>query len=328
MRGVTAALRKLEPRWQFLLLLYAGLVWAHCLDLHWYVRRSSDFARWHIWHDNIIHARADYPDQYRPLTYWIAEIVYRVRLSFPWTQADTAYQTGVQFELAHLFVRFVFLLCALFLLHLFLRKWFSSPASAAGVIFIIAVLPLTVFRCSICVTDPLNLLVFVIGYWLIRDNKSAWLPAVVFVGMLNRETAGLLLLVHVFVNIGRPWHEWIPTAIAITASAAAAYFGLRVFYGHREPWAGSTMMDYLRVNFLEWHTWQMIGRFVGAWVLVAFKLLRSKPLFLRRCLWMFPFFFAGHAISGYIREVRYWLPLMPILLALALWSVWGPEERR
>ena len=326
MRAFAASLRKLEPRWPFFTLLYAGLVWAHCLDLHWYVRRSSDFARWYNWHNDIIHGHALYPDQYRPLTYWLAELVYRIRLHLPWVHADTPFKLGVEFEVSHLIVRFVFMFAALFLLHLFLRRWFSSPASAAGVIFVAAVLPLTIFRCSICVTDPLNFLVFVIGYWLIRDGKGLWLAPLLLIGMLNRETAGMLILAYVFVNFGRSWRTWVPTAVVVLAAAAAGYFGIRVYYGHRDQWAEWTVVDYLRYNFLNIETWEMIGLFLGAWVLYAFTSIRSKPVFLRRCLLMLPFFFAGHALSGFTREVRYWLPMLPILLPLAIWSIWGPES--
>ena len=308
------------PRWPFFVLLYAGLVAAHLIDLHMYVRGSPDFARWHPWHDDIVHGRGFYPDQYRPLTYWLAELVYRAWLHVHWPHPVTT------FEYSHLLVRFLFLLPSFFLLHLYLRRWFRSSACAAGVIFIAAVLPLAIIRSSICVTDPLNFLVFVIGFWLIRDGRDGWLPPLVFVGMFNREVAALLFITHVFVNWGRPWREWLPTSAAILAAAAAAYFGIRAFYGPRRNWAPTSPAHYFATNFLDWRTWEMVILFVGAWIFWAFCGLKSKPLFLRRCLLMLPLFFLAHAMSGYIREVRYWLPIFPVILPLAMWSIWGPEE--
>lgn len=319
MRGLLSSLRKLEPRWPFFALLYAGLVAVHLIDLHMYLRGSPDFRRWHPWHDDIIHGRGFYPDQYRPLTYWLAELVYRVWLHLGWPHPVTT------FEYSHLFVRFLFLLPAFLLLHLYLRRWFSSPACAAGTIFVAAVLPLTIIRCSTCVTDPLNFLVFVAGFWLIRDGKAALLPPLVFIGMLNREVAGLLLVAYVLVNWGRPVREWAPTALAMLGAAAAAWFGLRASYGPRKNWAPTWPGHYFGANFLEWQTWELILLFLGAWVFWAFARLRSKPVFLRRCLAMLPLYFAAHAVSGYIREVRYWLPLFPVILPLAMWSIWEPD---
>jgi hypothetical protein len=327
MKALAASLRKLEPRWPFFALLYGGLVMVHVIDLHMYLRGSPDFRRWHAWHNLIIHGAGPYPDQYRPLSYWLAELVYRIWLNVPWAGAKTAYELSTTFEYSHLLVRFLFLLLSLFLLHLYLRRWFASPACAAAVIFMAAVLPLTVIRCSICVTDPFNLLVFVVGYWLIRDGKGAWLPLLVFIGMINRETAGMLFFAYVFVSVGKPAREWLPTAGYTLVAAAAAYFGIRAYYGQHVNWAPTSPAHYFASNFLDWRTWELILLLVGAWAFWAFVGLRSKPVFLRRCLLMLLLLFAGHASSGYIREVRYWLPALPVLLPLAMWSVWGPERQ-
>lgn len=316
------ALRNLESKWQFFVLLYAGLALTHVVDLHEFVRRSQDFKRWHHWHDLILQGRAYYPDQYRPLTNWIVEGVYRVWLSGHWLHRVTT------FEYSNLLVRFVFILIAFFLLHLFLRRWFSSPACAAAVIFVAAVLPLTVIRCSTCITDPLNFLIFIIGYWLIRDDKRWWLPPLLMVGMLNREVSALLIIVYVSMNYDLPFRKWFPAACAMVASVLIAYFGVRLYYGPRPAWAPTSASFYFRDNFLEWRTWQAVFTFLGAWVFWFWKGLKSKPLFLRRCLWMLPIYFIGHATNAYLREVRFWLPMLPILIPLAMWSIWGPEKAK
>lgn len=319
MKKLIRQLTDIDPAWKFLLLLYTGLVLVHVIDLHMYLMGSLDTKSWHSWHNGIVHGHGFYPDQYRPLTYWLAELVYRGLIIFHLCQSNLA------FEYSHLLVRFVFMFLSLFLLHLFLRKWFPSSACTVASVFVASVLPLSVIRCSTCVTDPLNLLIFIVGYWLIRDDKPFWLIPVLLIGMMNRETTGLLVVAYVLVNIGRSWRRWIPIATLLVITVVIVYLGIRILYGPRHNWAPTSAFYYFQTNFL-WTTWEMIILFIGPWLFWAFGNLKSKPVFLRRCLFMLLFLFIGHSTSGHIREVRYWLPVFPIILPLAMWSIWSPSR--
>ena len=45
---------------------------------------------------------------------------------------------------------------------------------------------------------------------------------------------------------------------------------------------------------------------------------RDKPEFLRRAAWIVPLFFVVCGSLGYLREIRYFLPVLPVVVPLAL----------
>jgi hypothetical protein len=65
--------------------------------------------------------------------------------------------------------------------------------------------------------------------------------------------------------------------------------------------------------------------FGAVWAL-AYMARRDAPEMLRRALWLVPPFLVLHYVVAMVNEVRLFLPLAPILIPLAWWTLF-PNDR-
>lgn len=254
-------------------LLFLSLALASGLGLlHWRMVdvHNLDFMR--SWHSAIIEGRGPYPDQYRFLVFFLAEGL--VRLGLP--------ATG-----AHSLLRLLFTSASLYVSYRYLAGWFSPMTSLLGFFMLAAVLPLTYLFYRMQVTDPLNLLIWILALWAMRDRRDLALYSLIAVGMLNRETVILIPVLYACVRAGTaPLRAWLPHALALALLQVLAFFNLALIFAWRD--------------------------------------LSRRPVFLRRALWIVPIFVAIHFSVGHLREIRLYLPLIPILVPLTLMAL---EER-
>lgn len=169
-----------------LLFLSLALAGGLCL-LHWRMVDYPDREFQAGWHAAIIANQGPYPEQYRFLTFFLAEGL--VRLGLPLT-------------LAHSLLRLAFTVASLAVLYRYLRAWFSPMVSLLGYYMFAAVLPFSYMFYGMQVTDPLNMLCFFLALWAIRDGRDNWLYPIVAVGMLNRETVILIPIIYAAVRFG------------------------------------------------------------------------------------------------------------------------------
>jgi hypothetical protein len=169
------------------------------------------------------------------------------------------------------------------------------------------------------VTDPLNLLIYILALWAIRDGRDRWLYPLVVIGMLNRETAILIPILYACVRAGQaPLRSWLPHALALAFLAASVYAGLRWIFGLKQPYAQGGVVGILGFNARHWAGWVQAFAFFNLALLFAWRGLKRRPVFLRRALLIVPLFFAIHLTVAILREVRLFLPLVPILVPLTL----------
>src|ERR1700704_4434762 len=171
-------------------------------------------------HTRVIAGTFVSPDQYRVLTYLLAEALVRL---------------GVPIHSAHEVWRGIFSNTSLYGFYRYLRGWFTPLVALLGTFMLAAAIPLTYVYYMMQVTDPLNMLVFFLAFWVMREGKDPWLIPLVGVGMLNRESPVLIPVFYLAVRWGRPWRTWLPVLIASSALAVTVYFGLRLYYGPRAP---------------------------------------------------------------------------------------------
>ena len=283
-----------------------GLLHWRMVDVH-----NLDFMR--SWHSAIIEGRGPYPDQYRFLTFFLAELL--VRLGLPVTGA-------------HSLLRLLFTSASLYVFYRYLAGWFSAMTSLLGFFMLAAILPFSYLFYRMQVTDPLNLLIFILALWAMRDRRDLALYPLVAVGMLNREAVILIPILYACVRAGvAPLRSWLPHALALALLAAGIYAGLRLVFGLREPYAGSGLASLLgcwRFNAGHWAGWVQLLAFFNLALIFAWRGLSRSPIFLRRALWIVPIFMAIHFSVGHLREIRLYLPLVPILVPLTLMAL---EER-
>jgi hypothetical protein len=288
-----------------LLLLYLGLGFVSALV--W--ARIADLPHLPSWHLDMIQSHAPAPNQYRPLTPWLAE---GLRLLLP----------GQQVFFAYLLLRGLVTGLTLLLFDRYLRTWFSPPAAAAGALALAAILPFTYFR-VVQESDPINLLVFVLAFSAWAADRDLLLIPLLLVGTLNRETTALIPALYLVANWGRrPAAQLAWKTAALGAAWAATYGGLRLAYGHREYYCPVIMWGQ---NTAGWAPTIHVALVFGAMWALAFVGARGAPALLRRSLWLLPPYLVLHFVVAMAQEVRLFLPLAPVVIPLT-WRVLFPEE--
>lgn len=255
-------------------------------------------------HQEVIDGTADYPHQYRPLVPLLCEAMTR---------------GGVPLRLAYLLQRFSFLFLAALVLHEFLRGWLSEEVAFGGVIFFVALWPFSCLGQGFQETDPLNVLVFFVAYALLRSGRYLWLYPLVLVGMLNRETTALVVLLAAAVRIDewRTARYWLLVG-GLAAVAAGVYWGLHHYYGPREAFTELvTPRENVPANLSRVGSLRALVLFGPFWFL-ALTGLAAQPAFLRRSAVLVPVFLLVHLGYGLLGETRYFLPLAPTILGLGL----------
>ena len=255
------------------------------------------------WHQRVISLNGPYPDQYRLLTFLLA---------------DWIMDAGVSFHAAYFLIRLVFTFGSLLLLAVFLRTFVKPTSVLIGLALFTCSVPFSYMYYSMQMGDPLNMFVF-FGALVVLLKQQDWLmiPLVV-IGMFNRETAILLPLLYGMTKYQRATKRWIPMFLILSALAWGIFITIRMWLGPRLPYAPTSPLLYLRVNLTEWQTWVQLFRFFNISLLLPWVTWKQQPLFLKRAALIIPFFLIIHLCVGYMREVRYFLPLMPILITMSM----------
>lgn len=291
-------------QWIGLLLLYLGLGAAS--GLIW--SRTANLPELPAWHFRMVGGFAPAPNQYRPLTPALAELL---RSLMPGGSLIASY-----YAIRSLTTGF-----ALFCFDRYLRAWFSATAAAAGALCLAAIIPFTYLR-VVQESDPINLLVFVLAFWALAQRRDLLLIPLVLVGTLNRETVAMIPALYLIVRWGRErplrlaWR-----AAALAASWAVVYGGMLLAYGRREYYCDVVMLA--RNVSAALPTLYVLLTFGALWVL-AYVPRAQAPEMLRRALWLVPPYLALHYVLAMVDEVRLYLPLAPIIIPLS-WYVLFPE---
>ncbi len=260
------------------------------------------------WHQEMSSGTAPAPNQYRPLTPWLAEVVWRLS-----GQGDL--------YLSYFLLRALSTGLTLWVFDRYLRVWFTAGAAAGGALALAAVIPFTYYS-VIQESDPLNLLVFAATFWALAAGRDLWLIPLLLIGTLNRETTAMLPAVYLLARWGQePRGRVIGRTALFAACWAAVYGGLRVGYGHRAYYTDVVMLE---ANFKSLLPTTFALLFLGVmWFLPWFAPKDAPPL-LRRSRWLVPLFVALQYVVAVVQEVRLFLPLTPILIPLSWWVLF-PE---
>jgi hypothetical protein len=273
-----------------------GMLHWQSVDRSWRDHQADEHVR-------IIAGNFYSPDQYRILTYALAELLVRL---------------GLPIHSAHEVWRVIFTSASLFVFYRFARGWFSPMLALMGMFMLAAAIPLTYVYYMMQVSDPLNMLVFSLAFWAMREERDVWLIPLVGIGMLNRETPVMIPFFYAALRWGRPWRSWVPLCVATFVLAAMVYFGLRLAYGPKPPCCSTDPIEHLIVNFTDWRAYvDVLGvlniALWGSWIG-----WRRRPEFLRRASLVIPLFLIPYLMYGTLREARYYLPLLAILIPLVL----------
>jgi len=245
---------------------------------------------------------------------------------------------GISIPNAYILQRWLFVFLAFTCFHFYLRKWFDSSVSFAGVVFLAAIMPLS-YQNHLQESASLLLLTFVLALWAIREHKTIWYMIVLFIGALNNETILVLPMVYFCFNF-RSWdfRHLLRLSLMTIGTCLPAYVavGFIRYITRDRPHLGGAwhlpdnlegLINNLKFTPLEFYRaeYLYIIFIFGVFWLFAFLKYSHKPQFLKRAWLVIPVFIFIHFLTGITNEVRQMLPLGFIIIPMALFNLFPPN---
>ena len=262
------------------------------------------------------------PNQYRLLEYYIPQFIHAI---FRLNIVD-----------AYVLQRFVWTALTFIVFHIYLRKWFDGKVSVIGTLFLAATMQWTYFN-HIKECEPLNILIFLLGLYAIREGAWRWLLRILIVGAFNKSTVIFLPLIYFFC-----WYRVVDLkklclrTVLLFAPVIVICGAIRWIY-REVPYETSLFKFTYNVHgFIEeagqlpfrfyWAPHLYIFFLYGIFWIMAFMSFGEKPLFLRRAALIIPLFIITHLVIARIDEARLFLPLAPIIIPMGLFSLFGENS--
>jgi hypothetical protein len=252
----------------------------------------------------------------------------KYRVLMPLTLDRLTRWTGADPYLVFLVVEVVTIFAALVALHRYLRFWYAPGTAIAGVLAAAALIPLT-FTNSWAHPDTFpDLCLFSLGCLFVASRRDLWLAIVLLIGMFNRETTGLLVLLWGLDRLlTSSVRQYVARGAGLAMIAAAAYLSVRWVRGF-ETYRLFMLPENLAILKILPAGFDPYTRVAGYFWLVIFG---PAAVFAFKGAWRPdapPFFRAGLITAGCfsvvawlfaaIIELRVLTPLVPLLLPGAL----------
>jgi hypothetical protein len=212
----------------------------------------------------------------------------------------------------------------------FVRLLASRLAARLAIAVLFLLYPLSVRYYGGQLTDPLSHALFVLGLSYLVENRLLLLGGTLILGILAKETAGILVPAYLAYHWREGWKSLAAT-VGLTAMSLAAFVAPRLGIGWRPDFGSINgaglmiksnlgMSDGIRLHadmilpnylplllflgiflpFIAWH-WRLTDR-------------RLRALFLV----LVPLLFASNLCFGWLYESRNYMPAIPLLVALAM----------
>ncbi len=232
---------------------------------------------------------------------------------------------------AYILQRWLFVFLAFIGFHFYLKKWFDTKVSFAGVLFLASIMPLSYYN-HLQESAALLLLTYLLALWAIRENQTVWYTVILLIGALNNETILSLPLVYFCYNFkGFQFRPMLKLVLLTLGTCLPAFLasGIIRYITRDRPHLGGAwhlpdniegLISNLRFTPLEyWRAEYLYILFIFGvfWLFAIFK-YSKKPLFLQRAAFVIPIFIAIHYLTGITKEVRQMLPLSFIIIPMAL----------
>jgi hypothetical protein len=298
-------------------------------------------------HQQIVTRQAPYQYRYRVLLPWAAEVTASVLHWLPgsgdplgtrvdddnswlaiereWKRIGMTRYGPRSFALSYIFLNLAGFLLFLYGMQKLLEQWndigtslFGTTLSALVVSFMFRdhyYHPWSIWEAAF----------FSLGLLCLVKRQYLRFACIALLGSLNRETSAFLVLASAFAALPTRPVDWKATlgrrdvqASILTGALWLAVYGLlHAAVGHRPT--TFTLERAIRGNLENWPralmlNWLLLG---PAWWLV-FVGIRHAPVFVRRVAMIIPPYLLLLVAIGYWWEIRYWMPILPIIVPLGI----------
>lgn len=208
----------------------------------------------------------------------------------------------------------------------YLQRDFSGTTPLIGVLALQVVIPLSITGYYM-EGDFVNLLFYIIGLSLIRQEKDEYLPVLVGLGALNREQFVFILIWYFAYSIGQ---KRLTLRRVLLASASllvwfAVYIGIRMYFGFKPSqytialhMASNTNMGVLFTSILP--LW--ISNVAG-FVILSILAFRKSNAFHRLSFLSLLVYVALFFVNGNMWELAKFLPAYLIMIPMSLQTLTG-----
>ena len=305
-----------EPGFLYMILpaaLLSGILYYRLIDLPNLEARMT-------LHQQICLGEAESPYRYRILVPYALELV--IHLITPWISYADA------FRLVYGIYDVVSLLLFFSALYYWLRLWHAQSLSLLGVLFACATAPVAYWHHHFQPWSLLEAALFTISLSLVVKNRTLELAVIMIIYTLLRETSIFLILLYLLSyrhlwkhndGNGRAWRLW--TAIYF-AEWLLIYGGLRLWLGNA-PHVES-LTELIGINFSSRNLiLTLIYLFImfGGFLIWAKQGFRQSPFILKQLSYIIFPYLAIMGVWAIWSEVRCFMPLYPIVLALGLYRI-------
>lgn len=272
---------------------------------------------WETWHEEIYSGAKGLEgdsNQFRLLSFWLAE--------------GTSKVFDQPIYSAYLINHFIVTFMILCIFHLFLLKWFDHKGSFGGVLILAAITPVT-YLPLLQEADIYLQLFFLIGLWMVRDNKWLWLIPLIFMATFAKETIIFLVIFYLILNWPRDnkFHLALKAMAMMVGWGIAFYMTRYLFFdgGNSVLWQLPHNIDGL-LNIFNHHSpftnifLLFIPLFGFFWVL-SFWDLKKKPDYFRAAVPFLIIYMVLHFILGWPEETRIILPLAFLVIPSSMLSI-------
>ncbi|MFT5683200.1 MAG: hypothetical protein ACI8RZ_004129 [Myxococcota bacterium] len=263
-------------------------------------------------HIRLIALEGDAPWAYRLLVPAAAEAI-SIPLAALGIDADGAREYG------YLSLRWVMTAALLLLFHRYCRRFLSVQWALTATLLLVALHAPAFMHYWFQPASPLDLLLWLMATMITLRGRNDWLPLIVFLGALNRETAVFIIAIHGILRLG---HEPLPKLLlrcaGLGAIWAAVFVGLRQIITPQLWSTEKTVWEmFVRNLDVEWFFYAL--SFVGMWGLLPLLGWKKVPDVLKRLTLVMIPYVVLLMLFGRIREVRLLLPLtIPLIPAAFL----------
>ncbi len=301
-----------------------------------YVERLTIQSRMKM-HDAIVMGTAPYQYRYRVLVPYAAEALMKPLSLLPGMKSANALHERLQnrpFMLAYGILNFVAIMLFLIFMLALLKQWFPWSMALLGVLLTAIIMSVTFRDHYFHPWSFWEAALYATGLHLIVRREYFLFTVANLIGVVNRETSCFLPLMFVLSVIPRASKDWLlslerkdmrfallnlaiwPLAFAVlhkVVGYAPATFTISIaWHGNKSRLFYSLFMNAILLGPL--------------WVFAIKGLISSAPSVIRRSSLAVIPYVALLSVIGFWWEVRYWIPMLPILIPAIIASLQTPQD--
>lgn len=278
-------------------------------------------------HHRAILAHSDTaPLKYRVLVPFLVDIL--IRIFSLWTTYKKAFvfSYGI-YDFAAIFL----ILTSLFF---YLKEWFSKERAFIGALFVAGTL-------SVALRDhcfqPWSLLetgFYTLALWCCRRKWHGWLALIVVLSALTKESSVFILLVFLLTSKNRLLFFFYSFCWFAVFISLRYFFGMDVDTSHilghfgfktDIPYGLVRNADPLKLCLALLHNGLIFGVF---WIFAVLGFRQTPDPFLKRVIWVIPFYFILWILMGLWWEARLLMFLYPFIIPLGLFYLYPDNGLR